>query len=176
MEALEAMARPSTYFAAVLVMGLLPGLVLRLLVRLYPKDHPRRTELLAELYALPWWERPFFVAQVIEVATCEGLPLRAVRTLAAARRRGSRLAVDRADLATAAATLVFSGLSVGLAAVFATMGFVIVDGYVLGAIDDWGDAWRVPVFLNAGFGAAVAAVDALRGAVEIWRDRPARTG
>lgn len=62
-----------------LVFGTAPGLVLRLLVRLYPKGHVRRRELLAELYAVRYVERPLFVAQLLETTLFEGLAER-VRT------------------------------------------------------------------------------------------------
>lgn len=52
---------------AVLLFGLMPGLVLALVVRLIP-DLDRRRELQAELYEVPRWERPFWVAQQFEVA------------------------------------------------------------------------------------------------------------
>lgn len=68
------------------VFGFAPGFVLRLLVRLYPKDDPRRTELVAELYALDRCKRPFFVTEQIETVLFEGLPHR----VAALRQRLTR--------------------------------------------------------------------------------------
>ena len=65
-----------TLGAALLVFGLAPGIVLRLLLLIYPRGHPRRSELLAELYAVPMVLRPFWVAQQLEVALFEGLPSR----------------------------------------------------------------------------------------------------
>ncbi len=56
-----------------LVFGFAPGAVLRLTVLLYGRDHPRRRELLAELYGVPRIERPFWVAEQLEVALFEGL-------------------------------------------------------------------------------------------------------
>ena len=53
---------------ALLIFGVFPGLALRLLVRLYPNGHPRRTELIGELYAMPQWQRPWFVARQFETA------------------------------------------------------------------------------------------------------------
>jgi hypothetical protein len=67
---------------ALLVLGFLPGFVLRQIVRIYPKDDPRRQELVAEMYAIrDWVERPLFVAQQFETALTEGI---------AARRRARR--------------------------------------------------------------------------------------
>ncbi|WP_258369088.1 hypothetical protein [Curtobacterium sp. MCPF17_046] len=57
---------------AVIVFGFAPGLVLALIVRLIP-DLERRHELQAELYAVPYWKRPFWVAEQFEVALRVGL-------------------------------------------------------------------------------------------------------
>lgn len=62
---------------ALLVFGFAPGVVLRLIVLFYPRGHPRRRELLGELYAVPRIERPFWVAEQLEVALFEGLRDRA---------------------------------------------------------------------------------------------------
>jgi hypothetical protein len=70
---------------ALLVFGFAPGAVLRLIVLLYPRDHPRRRELLGELYACPRIERPFWVAEQLGTALFEGLPGRF------AARRAKRL-------------------------------------------------------------------------------------
>ncbi|MEU8636801.1 hypothetical protein AB0C38_31910 [Amycolatopsis sp. NPDC048633] len=59
-----------------LVFGFAPGLVLRVVVLIYPKDDPRRRELLAELYAVKRLEQPFFVAQQLETVLFEGVPHR----------------------------------------------------------------------------------------------------
>lgn len=59
-----------------LLFGFAPGCVLRLIVHLYPKNHDRRLELIAELYAMKFIERPLFVAQQIETSLFEGLPAR----------------------------------------------------------------------------------------------------
>lgn len=58
---------------ALLVFGFAPGAVLRLIVLLYRHGNPRRLELLGELYAVPRIERPFWVAEQLEVALFEGL-------------------------------------------------------------------------------------------------------
>lgn len=58
---------------ALLVFGFLPGFVLNLIVRAYDREDPRRQELLAELYAVPRWERPFWVLEQFEVAAREEL-------------------------------------------------------------------------------------------------------
>jgi hypothetical protein len=58
---------------ALLVYGFAPGALLRLIVLLYPRDHPRRRELIGELYAYPRIKRPFWVAEQLETALFEGL-------------------------------------------------------------------------------------------------------
>jgi hypothetical protein len=68
----HALAWP-TLGVAILVFGFAPGFVLRLLVLCYPRSNPRRRELLGELYAVPRIERPFWVAEQVEVALFEGL-------------------------------------------------------------------------------------------------------
>lgn len=60
------------FMLAVLIFGLAPGLVLAVIVRLIP-DLDRRYELQAELYEVPRWERPFWVAEQFEVALRIGL-------------------------------------------------------------------------------------------------------
>jgi hypothetical protein len=62
-----------TLVLAILVFGFAPGAALRLIVLAFPKDDPRREELLAEVYVVPRIERPFWVAQQLEVAIFEGL-------------------------------------------------------------------------------------------------------
>jgi hypothetical protein len=58
---------------ALLIFGFAPGMALALIVKLLAKDDPRRAELQAELYAVPRWERPFWVCEQLEVAMREGL-------------------------------------------------------------------------------------------------------
>jgi DNA-binding transcriptional MerR regulator len=64
------------FVTALLVHCVFPGFILRLVVRLYPKGNPRRMELIGELYAMPHWRRPWFVAEQFETALSEGLPAR----------------------------------------------------------------------------------------------------
>lgn len=52
---------------SLLVFGFAPGMALALIVKLIP-DEDRRDELQAELYEVPRWERPYWVAQQFEVA------------------------------------------------------------------------------------------------------------
>jgi len=62
-----------TLGVALLVFGFAPGVCLRLIVLFYPRGNLRRRELLGELYAVPRIERPFWVAEQLEVALFEGL-------------------------------------------------------------------------------------------------------
>ncbi|MFB0840186.1 MULTISPECIES: hypothetical protein [unclassified Arthrobacter] len=71
-ELLSAPGALGAFGLAVLLFGFAPGLVLAAVVRLIP-DIDRRRELQAELYEVPRWERPFWVAQQFEVALRLGL-------------------------------------------------------------------------------------------------------
>jgi hypothetical protein len=71
---------PLPLLLVVLIFGFLPGFMLRLIVKVYPPDHPRRRELVAELYTIKRIERPFFVAEQLETALFEGLPARKLAT------------------------------------------------------------------------------------------------
>jgi len=57
---------------ALLIFGFAPGIALAAIVRLIP-DPDRRQELQAELYTVPRWDRPFWVAQQLEVAIRVGV-------------------------------------------------------------------------------------------------------
>jgi hypothetical protein len=86
-ELLKALTSPWNFLLVVLVFGLAPGLCLRVIVLAYPRDDPRREELIAELYGVPRITRPLWVAEQLEVALFEGL---AHRVSAAIRRRTVR--------------------------------------------------------------------------------------
>jgi DivIVA protein len=58
---------------ALLVSGFAPGAVLRVIVLAFERNDPRRRELLGELYHVPRVERPFWVAEKLELALIEGL-------------------------------------------------------------------------------------------------------
>lgn len=70
--------------------GIAPGATLRLTVRMYRADHPRRRELIAELYAIPRRHRPIWVLEQLETALAEGL---APRVREAWRQPFQRLAI-----------------------------------------------------------------------------------
>ncbi|WP_410574362.1 hypothetical protein [Amycolatopsis sp. cmx-4-61] len=75
-ELLKHAASWDTLLLALLIYGFAPGFVLRLLVKLYPEDDPRRRELVAELYAVKRLWRPFWVADALGAVLVEGLPRR----------------------------------------------------------------------------------------------------
>ncbi|MDY7102133.1 MAG: hypothetical protein S0880_13180 [Actinomycetota bacterium] len=105
-----------TLLAALAVFGFLPGVFLRMIVLVYPKDHPRRRELVAELYVVPRLERPFWVVQQLEVSLFEGLP---ARLSAVAARFGSAESPTRRAEGLIAFALVMV-LSSGLAGLLTT--------------------------------------------------------
>jgi hypothetical protein len=63
----------AAFVVALLVFGFAPGAVLRLIVFAFHRDDPRRSELLAEVHAVPRLERPFWVLEQLEVALFEGV-------------------------------------------------------------------------------------------------------
>jgi hypothetical protein len=75
-ELVEAIASPWNLVLVVIGFGFLPGFALRSLLKVYPRDDPRRRELIAQLYALKRIERPFFVAEQLETVMFEGVPAR----------------------------------------------------------------------------------------------------
>lgn len=62
-----------TFLLALLVFGFAPGTALRIIVLVYKREDPRRQELLSELYHVSRIERPFWVAEQLELALVEGL-------------------------------------------------------------------------------------------------------
>lgn len=69
------------------IVGPGPVMAMRILGRVWPKNHPRRQELIAEVKALPYRDRVFYVAEMLETAITDGLPQRLVEQ----RRRLARL-------------------------------------------------------------------------------------
>jgi len=72
-ELLELVASPLNILWVLLGFGFAPGFCLRLIVLLYPVGHPRRKELVAELYVIKRPLRPLFVAEQLETALFEGI-------------------------------------------------------------------------------------------------------
>ncbi|MDR2565918.1 MAG: hypothetical protein LBC97_07640 [Bifidobacteriaceae bacterium] len=59
-----------------LAFRLAPGLMLRIILKAYPKGHERRREWVAEWQAVPNSERPVWLASLIRAALIEGPPAR----------------------------------------------------------------------------------------------------
>jgi hypothetical protein len=94
-ELLEAVASWPSLGLVVAVFGFAPGFCLRLIVLAYPRGHPRRAELIAQLYTVPRIQRPLWVAEQLEVALFEGLAHR----LLAHRPPGQQQAVPPPEIA-----------------------------------------------------------------------------
>jgi len=73
---LDAVASWPSLAVVLVVFGVAPGLALRMIVLIYPKENPRRAELLAELRVVPRLERPLWVAEQLEVAVFDGTRVR----------------------------------------------------------------------------------------------------
>jgi Sigma-70 region 2 len=80
-----------TLGCALLVYGFAPGALLRVIVLFYPQGHPRRRELIGELYAYPRIKRPFWVAEQLETALFEGLGDRIAARRASRMRKAERI-------------------------------------------------------------------------------------
>jgi hypothetical protein len=89
-ELVEAVASWQSLLLVIAIFGFAPGFILRLLVKIYPRDDPRRQELVAELYTLGRIERPLFVAEQFETVLFEGLPHRAKSVWTSTRKRAGR--------------------------------------------------------------------------------------
>lgn len=70
----------ASFLLFLLVFGVMPGIVLRLIVRAHPRETGRREELVAELYSIPPLRRPLWVAEQLELALTEGLVQRLSRS------------------------------------------------------------------------------------------------
>jgi hypothetical protein len=75
-ELLDALISWPTLIGALVVFSLVPSIVLQVMARIYPHDHPRRRELLAEYAIVPRWERPFWVTEQLVTVTFDGVPAR----------------------------------------------------------------------------------------------------
>ncbi len=94
-ELLELVASPLNLLWILLGFGFAPGFCLRLIVLLYPNGHPRRKELVAELYAIKRPLRPLFVAEQFETALFEGIPERR-KARKSGKAEAERLRLSRA--------------------------------------------------------------------------------
>jgi hypothetical protein len=66
-------ASPMSLLILVGVFGFAPVFTVRIFVLLYPPGHPRRAELIAELYTLKRIPRVFYAAEVAAAAVVEGV-------------------------------------------------------------------------------------------------------
>lgn len=105
-EILSLLASPRAFAIALLLLLVAPGLLVRCLVRIYPRDDPRRSELLAEVRAVPVSERPFWVLEQVETVLVDGLPSR-VRRLR--QRQSQRRSLRARLLASSDAPVVTAG-------------------------------------------------------------------
>ena len=142
----EAVTSWPTLLLVLVVFGFAPGFCLRLIVLAYPRNDPRRAELIAELYAVPRIQRPLWVAEQLEVALFEGLAHRvsaALRRLTGRRRARAR-AGHRAERlkfvvwagvwAVAVVPLVGAGDVAGAVAVAMTVAGAVVGAVVVGVM------------------------------------------
>ncbi len=61
------------FLLVLVIYGLAPGLLLRVILLGFHRHDPRRKELRAELYAVPRFIRPFWVLEQVEVALFDGV-------------------------------------------------------------------------------------------------------
>jgi hypothetical protein len=87
LDLLESLEAWPLLIVAVAVYGFFPGVVLRFILLAFRRSDPRRAEILAELRAVPRWDRPFWVFEQAEVALFEGLLERIKSRRTASRRR-----------------------------------------------------------------------------------------
>ena len=165
-ELIDAVVSWPSLLLVLVVFGFAPGFCLRLIVLAYPRNDPRRAELIAELYAVPRIQRPLWVAEQLEVALFEGLAHRvsaALRRLTGRRRARAR-AGDRAE------RLKFVVMVGAVAGAWVGVGVGVVVGAGVGA-GAW--AWVVAmvwamVGVVAGAGAGAGAVAGAVAGVVVW--------
>jgi hypothetical protein len=75
-EAMDLLASPWTFVLVLIVFSLAPNVLIRVVAAFYPKGHARRSELIAELYAVPHRERPLWVLDQLWLGVGEGLRAR----------------------------------------------------------------------------------------------------
>ena len=97
---------------AVLLFGVMPGVVVRLAVRAYPPEDRTRARLIGDIYApeCPVWKRPFMAAQAVEVCFSEGLPLRVKPWV----ERSSIAAQRRLRAAARSAVVIWTAVVIGM--------------------------------------------------------------
>ena len=97
-ELMDLLISPWSFAMVLVVFGLIPNVVIRLVALFYPRGHPRRAELIAELYAVPHRNRPLWVLDQVWLGVGEGLRLRRedrrAKNRNRARRRTSQVVLD----------------------------------------------------------------------------------
>lgn len=81
-ELLNTLVDLKAFLLVLIVFGVAPGVVVRLMSFAFHRDDPRRQEMRAEFYAVPRLSRPLWVAEQVEVVIFEGLRDRAINVLA----------------------------------------------------------------------------------------------
>ena len=69
----EILRSPWLYGAFLAGFGFMPPILIRVFVLIYPRGHERRRELPAEMMAVPYKERPVWLADQLGLALTEGL-------------------------------------------------------------------------------------------------------
>jgi len=136
---IDALTSWPMFLAALLMFGVAPRLVLRLVLLAYPKNDPRRAELMAELRAIPRVERPVWVAEQIELALAEGLPrrfralgkLKKNRQRKEARVRRGTIRKGLTTLSVSGAVYLITSLYVGDEIMWSVMLSVFIGGVLL---------------------------------------------
>lgn len=100
-----------TLFMSMLVFGFAPGATLRAGTVFLTNDDPRRQTLIAELYSVPRWHRPIWVAEQLEVCLFEGIKLRRARRAARVSTAESFLTRSH-RLQVGAYAVIFSALTI----------------------------------------------------------------
>jgi hypothetical protein len=120
--------------AAMVALGFAPSIVIRIIVLAFERSDARRRELLAELYRVPRWERPLWVAEQVEVALIEGIGGRLAkgyRRLAPTRRTAQWWRREKDDFLNARFT---AGYNLAAFSYFTILIYVLV---LVPGVDKW---------------------------------------
>ncbi|SFO88836.1 hypothetical protein [Amycolatopsis rubida] len=86
-----------TLFMTALVFGFFPTFVVNVLARIYPKGHPRRDELIAELRDVPRREQLIWVAEQFATLLFDGVPARVQNAVRKRRQARSGQRIESED-------------------------------------------------------------------------------
>jgi hypothetical protein len=143
-ELFEAIASWRSLLLVFVVFGFAPGFLLRLLVKIYPKNDPRRQELVAQLYTPGRLERVLFVGEQFETVLFEGVPARGRALGQHIRRAGRRFFAGIPRTLKAKATLRF------LLGVVSWLLVIILGKLVGDKIGDLGSSQGIVAFVLLG--------------------------